>query len=204
MRRILMLAACVGLATPAYAQLAPQQSEFRSFGYARLGYGGIFAGRVHAAPAIGFGFRGESGSLGLDVSSLNYIISDEISEGFTFAGSLIKIQALHLLNPEGNRSGYVGLGVSWGGVAAPRSDILYASEWHGSGLQGELTAGCELMRNSPLRTFIQADFGLPFYKARSDVYNYLRPGLPSSSTVDQRYIPSIAVSLGVGWQRQRR
>ena len=200
-----MLAVLIALAASAHAQ-APPQSEFRSFGYVRLGYGGIFAGRVQGGPAIGFGFRGESGSFGLDVSGLNYVVGSDLnSDDFVFAGSLIKVLALHMFNADGDRSSYVGLGMSWGGLSASREspDNVYSSGWNGAGLQGELTVGHELNRNSPLRAFFQADVGLPLFRSRSDVYSYLRPGVPAPRSVENRYTPTVVVSLGVGWDKHR-
>jgi hypothetical protein len=204
MRNSLILVALVVLTTPAYAQ-APQ-SEFRSFGYARLGYGAVYARGFHPAPALGFGFRGETDSFALDVSGLNYLIGDSSGvNGFTFAGSLLKVQVLRMLNRDGDRSAYLGGGMSWGGVAVSRAQAIneYASGWYGTGLQGELAAGYELTRSSPLRTFVQADIGLPLFKSRSDVYIVTGRGGAGLRRVDPQYTPSVVVSLGVGWDRHR-
>ena len=200
--RSLRILVVLSLATPAFAQQS-SQAEFRSFGYARLGYGGIYASAFHSAPALGFGFRGETNSFALDVSGLNYLIGGSSGQGFTFAGSLIKIQGLRMLNADGDRSAYVGAGMSWGGVTVsrPQGATAYTSGWYGSGLQGELTAGYELTRRSPLRTFVQADLGLPLFRSRSEEYSYVRPGVTGSRSVDSLYTPSLVVSLGVGWDR---
>jgi hypothetical protein len=75
-----------------------------------------------------------------------------------------------------------------------------ATSWHGNGLQGELTVGYELARDSALRVFVQADASAPFFSARSDTFAYPRPGSIVSTGRQARYIPSIVVSAGFGWQ----
>ena len=217
MRNALILAAVVALAAPAYAQNAgvgsagqTPRSELRSFGYARLGYGGAAADGFRSAPAIGFGYRAELESFALDVSFFNFIVrADPYETGRdVFAGSTLRLQALHFLDAEGDRSPYVGAGLSWGGVGVSRgsSGATYSNSWSGSGLQGELTAGYELTRNTPMRMFIQTDIGLPFFKAKSASYSVTRTpdGFIRPASLEERYIPSAVVSLGIGWQRHRR
>jgi hypothetical protein len=120
MRNALILAAVVGLASPAFAQNtgsgSSAQHELRSIGYARLGYGGASADQFRAAPAIGFGYRAELESFALDISFFNYVIrADSYETGRdVFAGSLLRLQALHFFDAEADRSAYVGAGLSWG------------------------------------------------------------------------------------------
>ena len=214
MRNALILAAVVGFTSPAHAQSAGSgasaQHELRSIGYARLGYGGASADRFRSAPAIGFGYRAELESFALDISFFNYVIRADPYEsgGELFAGSVLRLQGLHFFDAEADRSAYVGAGLSWGGVSLSRgsSGGTYSNSWNGSGLQGELTVGYELTRSTPMRLFIQTDIGLPFFKAKSASYNFARQpnGLYLSPSVDERYIPSAVVSLGVGWQRHHR
>ncbi len=73
------------------------------------------------------------------------------------------------------------------------------SAWRGSGLQGELTAGYELARTTTLRVFVQADASLPFYKVISQTYS-----TSNVVTTSRRYAPSLVVSIGLGWQKNRR
>jgi hypothetical protein len=115
---------------------------------------------------------------------------------------------LRFLDADTDRSAYVGGGLSWAGVHLGRdsSATSYASGWHGSGLQGEVTAGYELTRRTPIRVFVQADVGLPFFKARSESYTYTLTrsagnALPPTIISETRYTPSAVVSLGIGWQR---
>jgi hypothetical protein len=72
----------------------------------------------------------------------------------------------------------------------------YRTDWHGSGLQGELTAGYELARVTSLRVFIQADAILPFYQVHSDTYVVSRSSYVT--TTDRRYAPTLVVSIGLG------
>ena len=218
MRIALMLLTAMSLTSQVYAdeQLpgtsstqAARSSEFRSFGYARLGYGGAFADSLRAGPAIGLGYRGETRSYAVDVSFLNFVIrSDPFSSAQNvFAGSTLKLQGLRFLDAEADRSMYVGAGLSWGITNVGRTSSTtaqYLNSWRGSGLQGELTTGYEVRSSSPLRAFIQADVGLPFYRAVTESYSFIGgPGLPARTT-ESRYIPSVVLSVGVGWDARKR
>jgi hypothetical protein len=118
---------------------------------------------------------------------------------------VLKLQALRFVNPGADSSVYVGGGFSWGGVSAQREQAptAYVTSWHGSGLQGEVTVGYELARTSPVRLFVQADIGLPLFNARSETMTVRRtsPAVVEPASQDKRYIPSLAVSVGIGWSR---
>lgn len=205
MRAAVIVIAATALASPVYAQQT-SQPEFRSFGYARLGYGGAFADNVRSAPAIGFGYRGEMQSVAFDVSFFNYMMgTHRYDDGSVFAGSILKLQVLRFLDGEADRSVYVGGGVSWGAVSASSSGTPFSSDWNGSGLQGEFTTGYEFRGNTPLRVFIQADVGIPFFRATRESYTvFNQPGSFRSTVVDQRFIPSAVLSFGMGWDTRRR
>jgi hypothetical protein len=187
------------------------QSEKRrvssdSLAYARLGYTGIFAGRAYGGPSMTlFGYRKELDSFALDVSFLNFSYQTGSSDyGYGYArsgstnGTWLKLEALHFKTPLSNRSAYFGGGLSWTTVDLNNS----GASWSGNGLQGELTIGYEFERASTLRTFFQADAGLPCYRLRSErtVYSNTSPYI-SSTTGGRRYAPSVSLSLGFGWQR---
>jgi hypothetical protein len=102
---------------------------------------------------------------------------------------------------------YVGGGASYGITSfggGSANAAVYRGSWQGSGLQGELTVGYEWPRASGLRALVQADATLPFYNVTSQTYTSSRPGAPGVTSTDRRYSPSLAVSVGVGWQRTRR
>ena len=183
------------------SQESARRVQSNSFGYARLGYGAIFGDHGYGGPAFGFGYRAELDSFGIDVSFLNFQLK---APGNTssrygsysgyyygappnggFAGSFLKLEGLRFMNPTGNTTAYLGGGLSYGGTS-------FGSNWHGSGLQGEVTVGYEFPRASTLRVFVQADAVLPFYKATAETFSL------TGHTTAQRYTPSLGVSVGLG------
>ena len=173
-------------------------------GYARLGQSIVFGDDVRHAPGFGFGFRKELETLAIDVSFLNLALDfDPNEEREMAAGSLLKIQALRFLSSNAPRSAYLGGGLSWGVISVDRSVPPGggATSWHGSGLQGEMTIGYELARDSPLRVFVQAEASAPFFNAHSDTFAYPRAGSIVNTGRQARYVPSVVVSAGVGWGR---
>lgn len=192
MRSAFVLLVLTGVASPVYGQ---------SFFYARLGSGAAFAEGVRPSPAIGFGIRTELDAVAVDASFANYVIGNTSASGTVVAGSLLRLQVLRFLDAGAEKSTYVGGGLSWGGSIVERAGNVTAREypttWNGSGLQGEATVGYEFFRNSALRMFVQGDVGLPFFKAVSQTY--VAGGVTGT---DRRYIPSAAVTFGLGWQRR--
>jgi hypothetical protein len=187
-------------------QAEPKRVGVDSFGYARLGYGRVLGQGGSGNPTIGFGYRAEMDSFGLDVSFLNQQLpssSGVYGSSGSMAGSVLRLEGLYFTNPRANASAYVGGGLSWGLVSGSRggSATTYSS-WSGSGLQAELTAGYELPRASELRMFVQADATLPFYRTTGQTSAY-SGGRYSTVTAGHRYNPSIALSVGLGWQRHR-
>ena len=188
------------------AQTSANRVHSDRVGYARLGYGGLFGDRAYGTPGFGFGYRYEHDAIALDVSFLNLQLGSSESSGDASAGALLKLQALRLLKPTANSSPYVGAGLSWGFMTFDRDESddgsgEYRSSFHGSGLQGELTAGYEMSRASTRRVFVEANVVLPFYKVAAETYFYSTSG--GTATVNRRYSPSVVVSVGVGWQRNR-
>jgi hypothetical protein len=181
------------------SQASARRVHSDSLWYARLGYGSVFGDRTYGTPSLGFGYRAELDSFGLDVSFLNFQFRgshDYSSPGATTA-SLLKLSGLYFFSPKTDRSAYVGAGLSYGrtrfgGGSGPAGG--FTTSWEGSGLQGELTAGYELARVTKLRVFVQADAVLPFYEVSSTTYARLGRAM----TTDNRRAPSMVVSLGVG------
>lgn len=209
MRSALVWLVLFALVAPVYGQSTgtAHKPRSRSFAYARLGYGAVFADTTHGAPAFGFGYRGQLDSVALDVSFLNFLVGDGPQTGDNaFAGSLLRLEVLRLLDPEADRSVYVGGGMSWGGVSAGRTQVTgdrYTTSWNGSGLQGEMTVGYEFARNEPMRIFVQADIGLPLFMGTSTEYALSNRVLDAGTrTYEKRYMPSAAVTFGIGWRRR--
>jgi hypothetical protein len=180
------------------AQTSPLRVQSDSLMYVRLGYGSQFGPGSHSGAAMGIGFRQELDDLAIDVSFAN--IQQQASSADYFgdngsSGSWIKLEALRYVNKKSNSSAYWGGGVSWGSSNGS-SDSKY---WSGDGVQGELTAGYEMLRASNIRVFWQTDVVLPLYSVTVETFRY-----PSRSTSNRQYMPTATVSFGLGWQRDRR
>jgi hypothetical protein len=184
----------------ATTQMAPNRVEADSLWYARLGYGMTFGGDLRKGPALGFGYRYELDSLGIDLSFLNFMV-DSNDDNSNTSGSLgvtatwIRLQALYFFNSMANGSSYLGAGLGWGAAASYKTDtdaagVTTSSAFSGSGLEGQVTAGYEFLRASTIRMFAQADLTLPFYMAHASGYN---------TSSESRYLPSLTFSLGIGW-----
>jgi len=188
------------------AQADVKRVGIDSFGYARLGYASLLGAGGSHLPAFGFGYRAELDSFALDVSFLNQQLptyNAVYGAPGGFAGSFIKLEALHFARPRSNDSMYCGGGLSWGATSGGGSSTASSySSWNGSGLQGELTAGYEMPRATELRLFFQADATLPFYYTHGQTVTYTA-SRTTTVTTGSRYNPSITVSVGIGWQRHR-
>lgn len=175
------------------AQMAPNRVTADSLWYLRLGYGMLAVGDLGGGPAIGFGYRYELDTLGIDASFLNLVLptDEEGTDHIKTSGSIFKLMGLYFVNPVSNFTPYFGGGVSWGVGGIVDKNRSFS----GSGLQGEVSAGYELLRASTIRMFVQLDAGLPFftYKNRDLV----------SGAVTKKWGPTFTFSLGVGWGRDR-
>jgi hypothetical protein len=174
--------------------------------YARLGYGMYFADQAYGGPAVGFiGYRREGQRYGIDVSFLNFqykasdrtfdYLNPQGSSGMT--GTWLKLEMLRYFKASADRSPYIGAGLS---LSATNLDHN-STYWEGNGLQGELTGGYEMGRAGSIHIFIQGDAGLPFFKLRSTTYRYFNTSPFYETTVSDRYVPTLTISLGLGWQR---
>ncbi len=199
------------------AQASAQRVHSDAFAYARIGYSGIVGNRVYGMPAFGFGYRAELDSVAIDVSFLNMQVgsSDYYSSPGARAASLLKLSGLYLVNRQANATPYFGGGLSWGSTSISENQPFtvvspapgfpngsappYTSGGHGSGLQGELTAGYEFGRATTIRMFVQADAVLPFYSVTSQTFSR---GVVTNTA--RRYAPSFVMSVGLGWQRNRK
>jgi hypothetical protein len=187
-------------------QSAARRIHTDSIWYARLGYGIVNGDRAYKTPAIGFGYRAELDAFALDVAFLNFQFDSEDSYAGGSHGSaqsILKLSALRYLSPTSDRSVYMGGGLSYGRTEFGSYSFVNgvsSSHWHGSGLQGELTAGYELTRATSMRVFVQVDAILPFYQVASETYGPPARSFPNYPivSVDRRYAPSVVVSVGLG------
>src|SRR5262245_5480248 len=99
------------------AQSSAERIRGDSLWYARLGYGAVFGDRAYGGPALGFGYRYELDSFGVDVSFFNVQMrtSHEYSYYYpygtadnAFAGSLLKLEGLYFVRPKTNSTPYFG------------------------------------------------------------------------------------------------
>jgi hypothetical protein len=193
----------------------PRRVQSDGYWHAKVGHSTLFGASARSAGAFGFGYRAEFDRFGLDLSFLNLQLGNTESyrAAHSSASSLIKLEGLYFLDPAGNRSAYVGGGLSYGRTSLRDADT---GDWsripkygNGSGLQGELTAGYEIARVTSARVFVQADVTLPFYEVVSETFGapvYSPSGgyLPPKVTMERNYVPSLTVSVGFGWQGRRR
>lgn len=190
----------------------PRRVQSEGTWYARVGYGGLFGPTTDPVSAFGFGFRAEFDRYGLDLSFFNFEMATDSSSYYgsrSSAMSIVRLEGLRFMNPTANHSAYFGGGLSFGSTDIRRqlSGDPYPSYGRGSGLRGELTVGYELARVTSARVFAQADVTLPFYQLAFDTYTYPtdpRNGGAPTVTTEHVYVPSLTVSVGLGWQRGRR
>jgi hypothetical protein len=110
------------------------------------------------------------------------------------------MEVMRYLKPAADRSPYLAGGLSWSTVNLDHDNMSF----EGDGLQGEFTVGYEMGRAGSTHVFVQTDVGLPFYKLTATTYPTTFPTAPSNISnpvTSHRYVPSVAVSLGLGWQR---
>lgn len=173
------------------AQMAPNRASADSLWYVRLGYGTV--GGAEGGPAVGFGYRYELDTIGIDASFFNMTLPDlndtNNNSDAGASGSWIKLMVHYFFNGTANSTLYAGGGVSWGALAFADEGKAYA----GSGIQGEVSVGFEMLRASTIRLFIQADATLPFYSAEEDI------GLTTGAA--SKWAPVFVLSVGLGWSR---
>jgi hypothetical protein len=186
---------------------SPPAGDVTVLSYARVGLGAAMSDPIRRAPAIGFGVRAETRRFAVDVSALNLVIDAGSGAGSVAVGSLLRLQGLRFLSSD-DRSPYLGAGLALGVAGIDRlasSDPMQTTPgWHGHGLQVDITSGYEIGRASDLRLFVQADSSLPLFQVGSQTYaSGGFGGSPRLVAIDSRFVPSLAVSLGLAWKTGR-
>jgi hypothetical protein len=195
----------------AIAAVSSPESPSDSYWYGRFGYGTI-AG--YGGVSLGFGRRIERNAFGIDVlvfsgqaKLLGNAPADlhQIGGLYThaYSASVMTITGLYFVRPRSRTTAYVGAGAGWravtfGTVFEVPDELRSPSmphideQWHGKGLEGELTVGYALARAATsTRFFVQADITRPFYRAKRYSNREVVTG--------DRYAPSLVVSFGAGW-----
>ena len=188
------------------SQASGRRVHTDSVWYAKVGYGSLFGDSAYGMPAVGFGYRAELDKFAIDAAFLNFQFSpgDYYASAEASALTVLKVSGLYFLDARANRSPYFGAGLSYGhqsfGATYHSNASYYSSNWDGSGVQAELTAGYEIARATSLRFFVQADAVFPFYESTAETFTISRSAFvpPPPPTIDRRYAPSLIVSIGVG------
>ena len=164
-------------------------SHSDSYWYGRFGYGTIAGAQRYGGMGFGFGRRIERNSVGIDVLLFSWqvkLFGTSPSDLHTIGGiythahiaSLLTLKGLYFVRPRSRTTAYVGAGAGWRAVSFGRHfaipdefrspSVVYLDEqWHGKGLEGELTVGYALARAATsTRFFAQADMTRPFYRAK--------------------------------------
>jgi hypothetical protein len=196
------LAVLVLAAVPASPQApAPPQSHSDAYWYGRCGYGTIAGERRFGGLSLAFGRRIERNALGIDVLLFSVQAKllgttpdlDEVGGVYThaYSASVMTVKGLYFVRPRSRTTAFVGAGAGWRALSFGRS-VDIDEQWHGKGLEGEVTVGYALARAATsTRFFLEADMTRPFYMAK-------RYSNREAVTGD-RYAPSLVISLGVGW-----
>lgn len=202
----------VAAAGTARADATPSQMSVRRvrsdlFGYGFFGYGSLFGKQIYGGPIFGGGLRAELDSFGIDMSLS--ILACKHTRGLPSPecdasdldpiGMGWNIEGLHFLKPAGDASIYVGGGLGRGRTEFSNYNVSSSTSWHGSGLQGQVTAGYEVSRAGTRdRLFVQADAVLPFHRTRGETVIFSRTA-PRRVTTKPRYTPSLSISVGIGF-----
>lgn len=166
-------------------QAAPLRVAADVFWYGRIGGGSVLGGDSNFGPTFGVGYRYELDRFGIDASANGYLglEEDKLAESFDAGGALsAKLMGLYFFSGRANSSAYIGAGLGYGISGVTDSERSFG----GFGLQGEVSAGFEILRASTIRMFIQADASLPFYLSAEDI----------EVDSDDRYTPTLGLSLG--------
>ncbi|APR84705.1 phage Tail Collar [Minicystis rosea] len=174
--------------------------------YARLGGSALPGVEMQGGPDLGLGMRFELEHVGIDASmSFGVTQTGPRKEITGVRGSWLKLTTQYYFLAHADSTPYLGAGLSWGG----RKEEINHQTYSATGLQGEIALGYEFLRSSTIRIFVQADATLPFYEAKGEApalpipsqAQRLTPDLPSR--IESRYLPTIGLSLGIGWGRPR-
>jgi hypothetical protein len=177
-------------------QMAPRRIAADDLKYVRLGYGIVTGPTTASGAAFGFGWRHELDRLAIEVSIFDLVFAssnDAMGNGQSgVSGDLIKLSGYWYQQPLANTSMYYGLGVGYGVNALCATNLESGGCYAGSGLEGVLSAGYEMLRSSTIRFIVQVDAALPTFTSN---------GTYVGGTVTHRWVPSLGLSVGLGWGR---
>jgi hypothetical protein len=179
-------------------QMAPRRIQSDNLKYLRLGYGAVTGPATGTGPSFGIGWRFEMDRLALEVSAFDLTVAtttDSMGQNSTgVSGDWIKLSAYLYQTPLANASLYYGAGLGYGSSNLCTSS--FSSCYSGNGLEGVLSVGYEILRQSTIRMLFQVDVQLPTYM--DTLSDFTSTGM---TVTDRRYVPTIALSVGIGWGR---
>jgi hypothetical protein len=178
------------------AQTAPKRIASDNLKFVTIGYGLETGPGTAGGPAIGYGWRFELDRLAVEISGDIAIVSSTDSMGNSHggvSGNLIKLAGYYYQNPISNASLYYGLGLGYGVAFLCDNNVNTGGNCYaGGGLEASPTVGYEMLRSSTIRFLVQLTAGLPLYTANA---------LLTDGTTDKRWIPTFALSVGIGFGR---
>ena len=159
--------------------------------YGRFGYVTLAEGARYDGLVLGFGRRIERNALGFDVRLIDRRSVSLGSDTYGQSISLLAAKALYLIRPRARATAYAGGGVGWGWSSY--AETSSPGEWHGHGIEGEVTVGYLLIRTkTSTRVFIESGVTLPAYKMS-------RTNWIQGSAVEHRRTYPWTLAAGVGW-----
>jgi hypothetical protein len=169
-------------------QMAPRRVASDNVKIFRLGYGAVTGISTSTGPVFGAGWRFELDQIGIELAG-DIIDATDKSSSAGLTGD-IRIGVMYYQDPIANASFYYGGGLGYGASGIYYNDMSFA----GAGLEGNISVGYETLRASTIRLFGELTATLPFYNANEVDFS-------GTGTGGHHWLPSIGLSLGIGWGR---
>ncbi len=188
-------------------QAVPNRVENDALVYALVGPGYVVGADSTEIPInFGFGYRYELDSVALDIALQRIISADRD----TFIdGTFISIGVLYFMEPVANHSSFWGGGFGFSGMEVNGDSGTRDTRtgemdtgYRGEGLHLRLSAGYEFFRATTMRLFVQADTNLPMYEFHSG--GIWDDDSQSYTNEKTKYAPSLGLSIGGGWSKEKR
>jgi hypothetical protein len=172
-------------------QITSSAAHTDAYWYGRFGYGTLAEGGRYDGLLLGFGRRIERNALGFDLRLIDARSARLGSDTYGQSFSLLAGKALYLIRPNDRTTAYAGAGAGWGWSSY--AEMSAPGEWHGHGIEGEVTVGYLLVRaKTSTRVFIESGVTLPAYRVSRT--NWFQGG-----AVEQRRTYPWTLAAGIGW-----
>lgn len=170
--------------------------EAEGLWFVRLGGGAQGQPEGGIGPALGIGYRHELDTMGVESSFFEFRrIEGDVSTDQHI--SWVKLMALRYVDPVANSTPMLGAGISWSRMEVWDGTSMLV----GNGVELHVRGAYELLRASTIRMFVQAEAGLPLYKAKYQTQRYTYTnGVPDDTdAASDAWVPSLTISFGIGW-----